>query len=147
MLREIWFAILLTAALGGQNAYAAEYEIKMLDNGSEGLYVFEPGFLKVSKDDTVKFTAVHPGHNTVSLHFPDGGPNWQSAISEETRVTFDKEGVYIYKCQFHLILGMVGIIQVGEPVNLGAAKQAAAELTSMFFKGKDRLNKYMTQVE
>lgn len=36
MLRQIWFAILLPGSLGGQSAYAAEYEIKMLDNGDEG---------------------------------------------------------------------------------------------------------------
>ena len=49
--------IILTLSLFLSTAFAAEYEVKMLNNGTEGMMVFEPAVLKVAVGDTVKFVA------------------------------------------------------------------------------------------
>ena len=38
-------------------AFAAEHEVKMLNNGAGGMMIFEPAVLKASVGDTVKFVA------------------------------------------------------------------------------------------
>ncbi|MDT0633346.1 plastocyanin/azurin family copper-binding protein [Spectribacter hydrogenooxidans] len=78
---------------------------------------------------------------------PDGGSEWQGEINEEVTVTLDKPGRYIYKCQPHMALAMVGAIQVGEPGNLDAAKTRAEEMAAGSATNKDRLNGYLSQVE
>ena len=47
-------------AAGG---FAAEHQVKMLNNGKDGTMVFEPGFLKAEKGDTVKFIKTDASHN------------------------------------------------------------------------------------
>src|SRR5436190_24370602 len=61
------------AMAGGANA--AEVEVKMLNKGTEGLMVFEPGLVKVTPGDTVKFVSTDKGHNaeTIKGMLPEGG--------------------------------------------------------------------------
>lgn len=141
--------IILTTSLvlTAFNAYAAEHEIKMLNSGANGSMVFEPGFLKVAPGDTVKFIPTDAGHNTTSYSTPDGGASWSSDFNQEITVTMDKEGVYIYKCTPHLVMAMVGVIQVGKASNLNEAKTAATTLSAKFVMSKDRLDNYMAKVK
>jgi pseudoazurin len=53
---------------------------------------------------------------------PDGAEPFKSKFNQEIVVTFENEGVYGVKCAPHYAMGMVAIVQVGEPVNLDAAK-------------------------
>ncbi len=122
------------------------HEIKMLNSGADGTMVFEPASLNVAVGDTVKFISTDAGHNTVSEFIPEGATGWNGAIGEEVSITFDKEGVYIYSCAPHKILGMVGVIQVGAASNKDAALAAAKEMSSTFVMGKDRLDKYMGEL-
>ena len=94
---------------------AEEHEIKMLNFSESGPMVFEPGFLRIEPGDTVIFKPVDLAHNTetISTMIPDGGQEWLGNINEEVRVTLTTEGVYVYQCTPHLILGMVGVIQGG----------------------------------
>ena len=46
------FLLMLTASL---SAYAANHEVKMLDNGKDGSMVFEPGYVNAKVGDTVTF--------------------------------------------------------------------------------------------
>lgn len=126
---------------------AADHEIKMLNQGTDGVMVFEPGFLKVNPGDTVTFVPTDPGHDSVSDAVPEGAEGWRGGIGEEVKVTLDKEGVYLYKCEPHLALGMVGVIQVGKPVNMEEIQLAAETLNSAIATNKDRLEKYLSQVE
>ena len=49
-------------------------------------------------------------------------------MNEEVSVKFDVEGIYGYKCTQHYILGMVGLIVVGDSnVNKDQAKKFAIE--------------------
>ncbi len=62
-------------------------------------------------------------------------------------MTFSQEGVYIYKCLPHVVLGMVGVIQVGKAVNLEQAKKDAAALSGTIAMNKARLGEYLAQVK
>ncbi|MCG7393224.1 pseudoazurin [Microvirga sp. ACRRW] len=117
----------IAAALGFAGAAsAAEVEVKMLNKGTEGVMVFEPALVKVNPGDTVKFIAVDKGHNVESIEtmLPEGGKAFVGKVNEELTITFDKAGVYGYKCKPHYGMGMVGMVVVGEPANTDQAKAA-----------------------
>jgi hypothetical protein len=40
-------------------------------------------------------------------------------MSQDLKVTFTVPGIYVVACKPHMILGMVGLVVVGDPVNLG----------------------------
>ena len=127
-------------------AFSAEHEIKMLNFGSEGGMVFEPGFLKVNVGDKVNFVAVDISHNTESVEglIPAGATSWKGEINENVSVVIDKEGVYVYQCTPHIILGMVGVIQAGEPVNKDAVMANIGKITIAV--NSERLTNYLAQV-
>ncbi len=137
-------ALLLTGALACSSAMAAEHEIKMLNKGADGQFVFEPSYLKVAKGDTVKFVATDQGHFVGSVVTPDN-TSWKGAFNKDFEVTFAEEGVVVYNCPPHAAMGMIGVIQVGAPVNLDAAKEAAAGMKISM--NKERVDLYMGQVK
>ena len=138
-------AFLAALALSAAPAAAKEWQVKMLNKGSDGkLMVFEPAFLKVAPGDTVKFLATQKGHNaeTVAGMTPAGGPVFKGKINEEIVVRFTQQGVYGYKCLPHVGMGMVGVIQVGNAANKAAAAAAAAKLPGM---GKKNMTALLAQ--
>jgi len=126
---------------------AAEHEVKMLNSGAGGSMVFDPGFLKVEVGDTVKFISTDAGHNSVSTLVPEGAKPWAGEIGKEITVTIDKEGVYIYSCEPHKVMAMVGVIQAGKATNKDAAVKASKEISSTFVLNKERLDGYLEQVK
>jgi len=117
----------LVAALGFAGAAgAAEVEVKMLNKGTDGVMVFEPALVKINPGDTVKFVAADKGHNVESIEamLPEGGKAFTGKVNEEISVTFDKAGVYGYRCKPHYGMGMVGMVVVGDATNLDQAKAA-----------------------
>ncbi len=128
-MKKIFFALAATSLLSSP-AFAKTWEVKMLNKAPDNAkahMVFSPNFLKVEKGDTVVFKAVDKGHNSVSIKgmVPEGFAGWKGKVSKDVEVTFDKEGLYGYKCVPHTAMGMVGLIQVGEDSsNLEAAKAA-----------------------
>lgn len=111
------------ATLLGQFAFAETYEVKMLNKGEAGSMVFEPAFLKVEVGDTVVFLPTDKGHNVESIKgmLPDGVEVFKSKMNAEYTLTIDQEGLYGIKCTPHYAMGMIGLIQAGDPVNLEAA--------------------------
>ena len=109
--------------------------------------VFEPGFLRVAKGDTVKFVKVDPAHNSSALAVPAGATPWKGKPDEDVTVTLNQEGVYVYACDPHKMMAMVGVIQVGKATNLADAQKQADSLSKSFVLNKDRLAKYMVQVK
>lgn len=126
-------AVLAMPALG------AEFEVKMLNKGSDGkAMVFEPASLKVQPGDTVKFVPTDKGHDVVSMPglVPEGVADIKGKINQEVTFTADKPGAYVFKCTPHFGMGMVALIVVGDaPANLAAVKDA-----KMPKLPKDRLN-------
>jgi pseudoazurin len=123
-----------TLALAASPAAAREYQVQMLNKGSDGkMMVFEPAFIKVAPGDTVKFIAKDKGHNaeTISGMTPAGGSTFKGKFNEEIIVRFSKEGLYGYKCLPHTGMGMVGLIQVGKAANKPQAAAAANALPGL----------------
>jgi pseudoazurin len=120
------FAIALAACslvIAGA-AGAAEFEVKMLSKGVKGEMAFEPDLVRIAPGDTVHFVPVHLTHDAVSIPgmLPEGAEPFKGELDTKLSVTFTVEGVYGYKCSGHYGMGMVGLVVVGEPVNLEAVK-------------------------
>jgi len=113
-------------AVGGQ-ATAAEYQVRMLNQGASGVMQYDPQLLKIVPGDTVRFVATDQGHNVQSVDgmIPAGAIPFSGTIGQNLAVTFTVPGVYGYRCTPHGTLGMVGLIVVGQPVNEAQAKAAA----------------------
>ena len=108
-------------------ATAADYQVKMLNKGAKGMMVFEPDLVKVQPGDTVTFVATDAGHDAMSVPgmLPDGAQPFEGKIGKDVTVTFTQPGVYGIKCKPHYVMGMVGVVVVGDPSsNLEAAKKA-----------------------
>ena len=128
--------------------FSADYEVRMLNQGPSGVMVFEPPVLKISKGDTVHFKSVDMAHNSESIGnmIPEGGDTWMGAMSQDISVTLNTEGVYVYQCTPHLMMAMVGVIQVGNSNNLEKVKVQANQLKNSFVTNKDRLDKYLSEL-
>lgn len=113
-----------TAVAFAGAAGAAEIEVRMLNKGEKGVMVFEPDFVSAAPGDTIRFVPTDKGHNveTIKGMIPAGAEPFKSKFNEEFTVTLDKEGVYGVKCTPHYGMGMVALIEVGEPVNLEEAR-------------------------
>ncbi len=108
-------------------ATAADHQVKMLNKGAKGMMVFEPDLVKVEPGDTVTFVATDPGHDAQSVPgmLPEGAQPFEGKIGKDVTVTFTQPGVYGVKCKPHYVMGMVGVVVVGDPSsNLEAAKKA-----------------------
>ena len=128
---------------------AENYEVKMLNQGSEGYMVFEPSVLKIKKGDTVTFKATDAAHNSASIKgmIPSGAEDWNGKLSQDVSVTFNVEGVYGYQCTPHMMMAMVGIIEVGgNQSNLESVKAAAQKIKSAFVMNQERLDEYLSQL-
>ena len=126
----------------------SEHVVKMLNMGDGGAMIFEPAVIKVSLGDTIHFKATDVSHNseTISNMVPAGADGWMGALNEDISITIDTEGVYVYQCSPHAMLAMVGVIQVGEAVNLDDVKAAAQSMKSTFVSNSDRLDGYLAQL-
>ena len=118
---------LLTLCIGINAASAAEYSVKMLNQGMDGMLQFDPQLVKIAPGDTVHFVAADKGHNVQSIDgmIPEGAKSFSGEIGQDLTVTFTVPGIYGYRCQPHGSLGMVGLVEVGNPANESAAKSAA----------------------
>lgn len=135
-----------TAALAllATGAAAETFEVKMLNRGEDGMMVFEPAFVEAQPGDTVRFLPTDKGHNVESIDgmLPDGFEAFKTRFNEEFELTVDAEGLYGVKCTPHYGMGMVALIQVGEPVNL-----AAAQDVNQRGKAADRFDALFAQVQ
>lgn len=128
-------------------AQAKTIEVKMVNNSKSGIMAFEPGYVKAEPGDTIKFIPTDLSHSSSSALIPAGASPWVGKLNKPVSVTLKKDGVYIFKCDPHLPMAMVGVVQVGKPVNLDAAKAEAKTMAAKFAMNKDRLEKYLAQVK
>lgn len=109
---------------------AADHEVKALNRGPGGAFVFDPPLLRVAPGDRVTFKAVDANHTvgTVRGMIPEGAQPFRSERSKDLTVTFTTPGIYGYECFVHIhSFGMTGVVVVGNDLsNLAAAKAAAA---------------------
>ena len=126
----------------------SEHTVKMLNSGPGGTMVFDPPVIKVSVGDTIHFKSVDLSHNSASMAgmIPEGASSWAGMLSQDISVTLEKEGVYVYQCDPHVMMAMVGVIQAGEATNLESIKAAVAAKKSTFIMNADRLDNYLSQL-
>ena len=67
-------------------------------------------------------------------------------MSQDVKVTFDKEGVYVYQCTPHSMMAMVGVIKVGTPINLEKVREKAESQKQLFVMNKERLSGYLSEL-
>ena len=148
---EIMKKILLTLMfLMATPVIAADHTVEMLSSSNGEMMVFKPAVLKIAPGDSVTWKATNPGHNTASIAemTPDASLEWNGKINEELKITFTKEGVYGYKCTPHYVLGMIGIIAVGDNLaNLDASSDFAAVEEKKFATNKERFTSYLNQLK
>jgi pseudoazurin len=133
-------AIVAGALALAATAQAAEVQVKMLNKGASGAaMVFEPALVKIAPGDTVRFIPTDKSHDVASVDgmLPAGVQPFEGKVNEELAVTFTTPGVYGFKCKPHYGMGMVGVVVVGTPDNLAAAK--AVKQTGMAKKAFDTL--------
>ena len=118
---------------------AETYTVKMLNQGTEGIMVFEPSILDVDVGDTVIFEATDAAHNSESMEgmIPNGAVSWSGPLSKDISVTFDIPGVYGYQCTPHSMMAMVGIIRVGKNIDNLEALKAVANIKKSSFVAKN----------
>ena len=126
----------------------SEHTVKMLNSGDGGQMIFEPAVLKVSVGDTIHFKAADMSHNSASIDgmLPDGAESWSGQMNTDISVTLNTEGVYVYQCDPHVMMAMIGVIQVGEPVNMNEIKTASNNLKSSFVMNAERIDTYLSQL-
>lgn len=136
MFKLLGTALLIAATLPGV-AGAEEFRIKMLNKGDAGAMVFEPDFVQANPGDTIIFEPTDKGHNAESIAdmWPAGADTFKSGMNVEFSVTLAQEGLYGIKCTPHWGMGMVALIQIGEPVNL-----AEVQAVALRGKAKQRLD-------
>jgi len=130
-------------------AVGKNYEVQMLNQGSEGYMVFEPSVIKIQKGDSITFKATDAAHNSASIDgmIPAGAKVWNSKLSQDITVTFDVEGIYGYQCTPHAMMAMIGLIQVGENKdNFESVKAAAQKFKATFVMNQDRFDNYLSQL-
>ena len=109
--------LLLASAVSAEN-----FEVKMLNKGTDGAMVFEPAFVKAAVGDTVTFISSDKGHNAENIKdmLPEGVEAFKSDMGKDYVLTLTAEGLYGVKCTPHYTMGMVALIQAGAPVNQDA---------------------------
>jgi pseudoazurin len=115
-------------------AGATEVQVKMQDQGAQGMMVFEPSTAKLKVGDTVRFIPVNPGHNAESIKdmLPPGAELVKGQMGKEVVVKFAKPGVYGFKCAPHWGFGMTFVAKVGDgKPNAEAAEAAASSAPGM----------------
>ncbi len=84
---------------------------------------FRPLVTFAKPGDTIIWEGMN-GHDTVSMKgmIPEGAKPWKSKLGETFSLTVDKEGAYLFKCEPHASLGMMGAIIVNNADNLESIK-------------------------
>lgn len=125
MLKTLMAAALFAGAI--TPAFAANYDVQMLNKGEDGAMVFEPAQVQIQPGDTVTFIPTDKSHNaeTVKEILPEGAEPFKGKVNEEIAVTFTGPGAYGVKCAPHIGMGMIALVVVGDaPANLDAAREA-----------------------
>ena len=114
--------VVLLSTSAAMPADAAEHEIQAIRQRGHELMFFEPAFLRVEPGDRVTFVVDDLDHQPRSVYTPAGAHSWEAEQGQSIAVSLDVPGVYIFECAFHNVMGMVGVLVVGEPHDRDAAR-------------------------
>jgi pseudoazurin len=101
-------------------ALGDEIEVKSLNRSSTGSFVFSPDFVRIKPGDVINFLASDKGHQVYSVPgmIPEGAEPLDAKMNQDIKVTFTMSGVYVIACRPHMIMGMIGVVLVGDPINI-----------------------------
>ena len=143
------FFVIFTMLFIQFDLYGANHSVKMLNQGSTGVMVFEPAYLKINIGDSVTFESTDAAHNSASIPgmIPSSASSWNGGLSQNITVMFDVAGIYGYQCTPHSMMAMVGVIQVGDDKsNLDTAKAVAQQFKSSFVMNQTRLDDLLSKI-
>lgn len=127
-------------------APAAEFTIKMLNYGDAGGMVFEPDFVHAQPGDTIHFVATHSSHSSRSYLIPEGATAWNSELDKDVSITLNVPGTYLYYCPPHLMMAMIGVIQVGDTIDTATIEKAKSRLRPKLVMKAERLDHLLEQL-
>ena len=98
-----------------------EIEVRSLNRSSTGFFEFSPDFVRIKPGDTINFVATDKGHQVYAVPgmIPEGAQAFDARMSQDIKATFTVPGVYVIACRPHMMLGMIGVVLVGDPTNVG----------------------------
>jgi pseudoazurin len=146
---EVWPSVIpwkvltcvLTVFLQPVAVLAEEHEVHSISHRNYESMFFDPHFLKAEPGDSVAFVVTDFDHQPQSVLVPDGVDHWQAEKGKSITVRLDREGIYIFDCSYHNVMGMAGVIMVGSPVNLEEARLFFEQYKKKTFAmNKDRLD-------
>ena len=143
------FFVIFTMLFIQFDLYGANHSVKMLNQGSSGVMVFEPAYIKINIGDSVTFESTDAAHNSASIPgmIPSSASSWNGGLSQNITVMFDVAGIYGYQCTPHSMMAMVGVIQVGDDKsNLDSAKAVAQQFKSSFVMNQTRLDDLLSKI-
>jgi pseudoazurin len=125
---------------------ADELQVKELNRGPAGFFVFDPELVRIKPGDTIDFIAFDRGHDVHSVNgmIPDGAQPIDGKTNQDTKVTFIQPGVYVIACKVHTLMGMICVVVVGDPVNIdkidpsGLPPKAKAKVQGLLNQIKNR---------
>lgn len=139
--------IIMTILFFQISIQAKEYQIQMLNSDNGQSMTFSPSYLELKVGDKVKFIAKAKGHITHSVYSGDKVTKWSGKTNEEVSVQFDNPGYYIYECKNHGVMGMAGVIKVGEAKDRADAINFAQEFEKKFIMNKKRLTQILSKTD
>ncbi|WP_349922115.1 plastocyanin/azurin family copper-binding protein [Aeromonas veronii] len=129
------------------SAHGAEHRVRMLNQEGDETMLFLPAFVHAQVGDTVRFEPTQSGHYVRSLATPEKAEAWQSELDKPFTLTLTQEGLYFYMCPPHLMMGMVGLIQVGNPVNKAVVSKQMLANKGRMYSNSARIDSLLTQVK
>lgn len=129
-------ALLIGGGLVAAPGSAKDIVVKMKNQGTGGLMVFEPAYVSAALGDKVHFVPADMGHNAgpIAGMVPEGTDMTQGAMNKEYVLNVTKPGLYGIKCMPHYVMGMVALVKAGKGVAPNAAAAAAAPLPPLAAK-------------
>lgn len=138
------------------NPNPTTHKVEMLNNSPDGAMVFKPAYIQIKSGDSIEFSPTSYGHNVQTPEdiigndqaIPKGAKPFKGAMNEKLIVKFTQPGVYLYICNYHYIVGHVGVIQVGnDSHNLDTVKEAGEALKNKIFSHPERVDNYLNMVK
>ena len=130
---KLKFLVSLFLVLTAPLLYGAEHVVEAVSTDASG--------------ETMIFKPSDPSHNAESIFSPTAASSFMTPVGEDVAITFSEEGVYLYKCTPHLVLGMVGVIQVGRATNKKEALLEWGAIEPSIAMNKDRMKSYLEQID
>lgn len=140
------FAFLLLLPLSSLTVQAKEWTVQMLNYSGNESMVFEPSMIHAEIGDTVVFVPSHSGHYAQAYVTPQGASKWKTKLDEQATIELKEEGVHVYYCPPHLMMGMVGMIQVGQALNQEDVEKKMANIKAKAHLNPKRIDQLVTQI-